>query len=133
MVVLLLSSKLAAVEAHSGTDGKDSKSKSSSGIEDLLEEASPVIPPLAPENSPGNLNAEENSATTDNHTRRDAESKSQSSSGVEDLFKDSTSAMTPPAPEKSQTMTTVKSQENVKNDILNLFEKVCRSACSQES
>ena len=99
----------------------------------MLEEASPMISPLAPENFPTNLNAEENFVATDNHTRRDAESKSQSSSGVEELFKDSTSMMTPPAPEESQAMTTVKSQANVKDDILNLFEKVCRSACSLES
>lgn len=118
-----------SIEAQSVIDEKDRTSsagimsKSTSGVEDLFEDASPVTPPLAPESSEAKTNTEVNSAASDNGSRRDAHSKSQSASGIEDLFKDSTSVVTPPAPEKSQEKATVKSQANIKDNILNLFDK----------
>ena len=48
-----------------------------------------------------------------------AESKTQSTSGIEDLFKDSPAVSLSSAP--------VVSQENAKNDIMSLFEKVSTS------
>lgn len=103
-------------------------SKTTSGVEDLFEDASPVTPP---ESSEANRNAEINSATSDDGSRRDAYSKSQSASEIEDLFKDSTFVVTPPAPEKSQEKAAVKSQANIKDDILNLFDKVYPSIFSK--
>ncbi|ONK65722.1 uncharacterized protein A4U43_C06F260 [Asparagus officinalis] len=110
-----------SVEAHVGTGCV--KSKSTSAIEDLFADASLVTPSLSQESLQENLNAESNSATGDNDNRRDAVIKSQSTSAIEELFKDSTSITTPPAREKSQATATEKSQTEIKDDILNLFDK----------
>lgn len=86
---------------------------STSRIEDLFEDASPGTSPLASESSPKSLNAETISAT-------DAGDKSQSTLGIDNLLNDSASVATP-LPEKSKAGT--KPQANVKDDILNLFDK----------
>lgn len=115
-----------SADACAVTDEKDSicsighKSNSTSRIEELLEDATPGTSPLAPESSSENSNAETISATNHKDTRLDAQGKSRSTSAIQDLLKDSTSVTTLP-PEKSQA--TIKPQANVKDDILNLFEK----------
>ncbi|XP_073100351.1 ADP-ribosylation factor GTPase-activating protein AGD5 isoform X2 [Elaeis guineensis] len=87
-------------EKNSSMKSVGHKSQSASGIEDLFKDPPLVTLPLVSE---------------DNTTTKPVESKSQSASVTEDLFKDPTSVVLPSDPEKSQA--------NVKNDIMSLFDK----------